>query len=72
MQGYPTLSIDRLGNGLSDHPDPVTVVQIPAHVEVAHAIVQLAKSPYSPASPLPRAFQRVVVRKFLGLYLSLL
>lgn len=39
-QGYPTLSIDRLGNGLSDHPDPITVVQKPAHVEVAHQVVQ--------------------------------
>ncbi|GME44931.1 Alpha/beta hydrolase fold-1 [Neofusicoccum parvum] len=38
--GYPTLAIDRLGNGASDHPDPVTVVQKPAHVEVAHQVVQ--------------------------------
>ncbi|KAH9216638.1 alpha/beta-hydrolase [Leptodontidium sp. 2 PMI_412] len=57
MQGYPTLSIDRLGNGLSDHPDPVAVIQIPAHVEVVHAIAQLAKAP---DSTLPRAFQKVI------------
>lgn len=28
-QGYPTLAIDRLGNGRSSHPDPVLVVQAP-------------------------------------------
>lgn len=38
-QGYPTLAIDRLGNGLSDHPDPITVVQLPAQVEVAHEVI---------------------------------
>lgn len=27
--GYPTLSLDRLGNGDSDHPDPLSVVQGP-------------------------------------------
>ena len=29
-QDYPTLSIDRLGRGLLDHPDPIAVVQVPA------------------------------------------
>ena len=28
-KGYPTLSLDRLGTGLSSHPDPFTVVQGP-------------------------------------------
>lgn len=40
QQGYSTLAIDRLGNGESDHPDPITVVQKPAHVEVAHQVIQ--------------------------------
>lgn len=26
-QGYPTLALDRLGNGQSSHPDPLLVVQ---------------------------------------------
>ncbi|KAH7058921.1 Alpha/Beta hydrolase protein [Macrophomina phaseolina] len=43
-QGYPTLSIDRLGNGLSDHPDPLLVVQKPAHVEVAHQVTQALRA----------------------------
>lgn len=28
-QGYPTLALDRLGNGKSSHPDPLLVVQAP-------------------------------------------
>ncbi len=32
-QGYSTLAIDRLGNGLSDHPDPILIVQYPAQVD---------------------------------------
>lgn len=27
--GYPTLNMDRLGNGKSSHPDPILVVQAP-------------------------------------------
>lgn len=42
--GYPTLSIDRLGSGASDHPDPITVVQKPAQVEVAHQVVQALRN----------------------------
>jgi pimeloyl-ACP methyl ester carboxylesterase len=56
-QGYPTLAIDRLGNGDSDHPDPILVVQMPAHAEIAHGVVQLAKAG---TSPLPRAFDKVI------------
>jgi pimeloyl-ACP methyl ester carboxylesterase len=56
-QGYPTLAIDRLGNGLSDHPDPVAVVQMPAHAEVANGLVQLARDG---AAPLPRAFDKII------------
>jgi hypothetical protein len=44
QQGYPTLAIDRLGNGDSDHPDPLLVVQMPAHAEIAHRVIQLAKA----------------------------
>lgn len=29
LAGYPTLALDRLGNGKSDHPDPVLVTQGP-------------------------------------------
>ena len=42
--GYATLSYDRLGTGLSDHPDPVQVVQLPIQIEIAHAIVQKARN----------------------------
>ncbi|KAF8851755.1 hypothetical protein BDZ45DRAFT_750342 [Acephala macrosclerotiorum] len=43
-QGYPTLSIDRLGNGLSDHPDPINVLQIPLEIEVLHQIIAKARA----------------------------
>ncbi|TVY83688.1 hypothetical protein LSUE1_G003808 [Lachnellula suecica] len=56
--GYPTLAIDRLGNGISDHPDPLQIVQTPAEVEVLHQIIAQAKSG---ASPLPRAFDKIIL-----------
>ncbi|KUJ08252.1 uncharacterized protein LY89DRAFT_599986 [Mollisia scopiformis] len=39
-QGYATLSIDRLGNGASSHPDPINVVQGPLQVEILHQLTQ--------------------------------
>jgi pimeloyl-ACP methyl ester carboxylesterase len=42
--GYPTLAIDRLGNGFSSHPNPNTTVQLPTQVEINHAIVLAVKS----------------------------
>ena len=38
--GYATFAYDRLGSGLSEHPDPVEVVQIPIQIELLHLIVQ--------------------------------
>ncbi|CAJ0550196.1 Ff.00g101260.m01.CDS01 [Fusarium sp. VM40] len=59
-QGYPTLSIDRLGNGLSDHPDPITVVQLATHVETIHQLVLKARSGTLPGPSKPRAFNKVI------------
>ena len=42
--GYATFSYDRLGTGLSDHPDPVQIVQLPIQIEIAHLIVQLLRA----------------------------
>ncbi|QDS70355.1 hypothetical protein FKW77_008952 [Venturia effusa] len=42
--GYVTLSYDRLGTGLSDHPDPIQVVQSALHVEIAHQLIQSLRS----------------------------
>lgn len=41
--GYATFSYDRLGTGLSDHPDPIQVVQASIQVQVAHQLVQLLR-----------------------------
>jgi len=38
--GYATFNYDRLGYGLSDHPDPNQVVQRALHVEIAHVLLQ--------------------------------
>ncbi|KAI4157565.1 MAG: hypothetical protein LQ342_008187 [Letrouitia transgressa] len=38
--GYATFIYDRLGTGLSDHPDPNQVVQAALQVEIAHALIQ--------------------------------
>lgn len=39
-QGYNTFIYDRLGIGLSDHPDPIQVLQTGLEVNVAHALIQ--------------------------------
>ncbi len=38
--GYATFSYDRLGTGLSDHPDPNQVVQAALQVEIADRLIQ--------------------------------
>lgn len=38
--GYATFSYDRLGTGLSDHPDPNQVPQAALQAEIAHVILQ--------------------------------
>ncbi|RFU29275.1 hypothetical protein B7463_g7073, partial [Scytalidium lignicola] len=56
-QGYSTLAIDRIGNGLSDHPDPTQIVQIPVHVESIHQIVRSVRAGHD---PFPRSFAKVI------------
>lgn len=43
-QGYTTFSYDRLGVGLSDHPDAIQTVQLPLQVAIAHELVQLLRT----------------------------
>ncbi|KAL8848315.1 MAG: hypothetical protein Q9221_006669 [Calogaya cf. arnoldii] len=38
--GHATFSYDRLGTGLSDHPDPNQIVQAALQVEIAHQLIQ--------------------------------
>jgi pimeloyl-ACP methyl ester carboxylesterase len=42
--GYTTFSYDRLGSGLSSHPDPIQIVQAQIEVGIAHALVQLLRA----------------------------
>ena len=43
-QGYTTFLYDRLGTGLSDHPDSIQMVQVPYQIEIAHQLIQLLRS----------------------------
>ncbi|KAF7858859.1 hypothetical protein EAF04_008901 [Stromatinia cepivora] len=43
-RGYATFSYDRLGTGLSRHPDPIQVVQLATQVELAHALISGLKA----------------------------
>jgi pimeloyl-ACP methyl ester carboxylesterase len=55
-QGYTTFLYDRLGTGLSDHPDATEIVQLPLQVEIAHELVQLLRA----ASIANHTFEKVV------------
>lgn len=57
--GYPTLSIDRICNGLSDHADPLAICQTNLGVETIHQIIVKARNNQLPG-PANRAFSRIV------------
>jgi len=59
FQGYPTLSIDRLGNGQSSHPDPIGEVQINAEVETIHQVILKARNGTLFAQP-GRKFKKII------------
>jgi predicted esterase len=46
------------GAGVSDRPDPVTVVQSPIQVDIAVKIIELARS--GQIAPAGRAFHRII------------
>ncbi|KAL8649773.1 MAG: hypothetical protein Q9226_005435 [Calogaya cf. arnoldii] len=43
-RGYSTLSLDRLGSGKSDHPDPLNIVQSPLIADTIHQIINQVRS----------------------------
>lgn len=66
-QGYHTLSIDRLCNGNSSHPDGADICQAPTQAAVIHDLVQRARNgSVSPASSSPRFTSIVYVGHSLG------
>jgi len=56
--GFNTLSYDRLGAGVSDRPDPVTVVQTPLQLDIAVKIIELARS--GQIAPAGRGFDKII------------
>ncbi|PVH74849.1 alpha/beta-hydrolase, partial [Cadophora sp. DSE1049] len=58
--GYPTLAIDRLGNGDSSHPDPILAVQYPVEVETIHQIILKLRAGTLPPPLAGRKFNKVV------------
>ncbi|KAH6712610.1 Alpha/Beta hydrolase protein [Leptodontidium sp. MPI-SDFR-AT-0119] len=58
--GYPTLAIDRLGNGDSDHPDPILAVQYPVEVETIHQIIVKLRAGTLPPPLNGRKFTKVI------------
>jgi pimeloyl-ACP methyl ester carboxylesterase len=60
-QGYPTLTIDRLGSGESSHPDPILDVQTPLQVEILHQLVIQARSGTLPIRAAGKSLDRIIV-----------
>jgi pimeloyl-ACP methyl ester carboxylesterase len=59
QQGYPTLSLDRLCNGLSSHPDGLTTCQLPLEAEVVHEIISIARAGELPG--VSTQFNKIIV-----------
>jgi pimeloyl-ACP methyl ester carboxylesterase len=58
-QGYPTLSIDRLCNGVSSHPNGVTACQNPLEAETIHAVISIARAGQLPG--VSKTFDKIIV-----------
>ncbi|PQE28121.1 alpha beta-hydrolase protein [Rutstroemia sp. NJR-2017a BBW] len=56
--GYATFNYDRLGYGLSDHPDPNQMVQPALQLEIAHTIIEGLRN--TSAGTNSKAFKNVV------------
>jgi pimeloyl-ACP methyl ester carboxylesterase len=44
LKGYTTFAYDRLGIGLSEHPDAIQIVQAPLEIAIAHSLIQMLRS----------------------------
>lgn len=60
--GYAILTIDRLGNGNSSHPNPTTTVQLPYQVEQLHRIITMARGG---TLPLPSSYAGTSFNKII-------
>ncbi|KAE9367308.1 alpha/beta-hydrolase [Stipitochalara longipes BDJ] len=60
-KGYATLTIDRLGNGNSSHPNPITTVQLPYQAEQLHEIIAMARGGTLPLPVPGTSFDKIIV-----------
>ena len=51
--GYNTLAIDKLGNGESDHPDPLYDVQLQLQMETVYSLIKRIKAGAASGIPAP-------------------
>ncbi|KAL8857690.1 MAG: hypothetical protein Q9178_005725 [Gyalolechia marmorata] len=58
-RGYTTLSLDRLGSGKSDHPDPLNTVQAPLVADTIHQIIRQVRG--GKKIPLPGLGHRKII-----------
>lgn len=58
-KGYATFAIDRLGNGESDHPDPVQVVQVFYEAQLYANLAEMIKAGKVPG--VPNKFKKVSI-----------
>lgn len=58
--GYPTIAIDRLGNGNSSHPDPITTVQMSLQVATIHKIITELRQGTIKGPSKNRSFKKVI------------
>lgn len=53
--------MDRIGNGLSEHPEPYLTPQLPLEVEIIHQIIVAARAGQLPPSVTTKAFNKIIL-----------
>jgi pimeloyl-ACP methyl ester carboxylesterase len=58
-QGYATLAIDNLGNGDSDHPDPLNVVQTSMQIEIMYQVMLRLRAGSLPS--ISQSYKKIIM-----------
>jgi pimeloyl-ACP methyl ester carboxylesterase len=68
--GFATLAVDRLGNGLSAHPDPLQEVQLTMEVEILNILAKKIKSGEITGTPSKVVYVGHSMGSFIGTILA--